>query len=132
MLGVDTSIIVRLLTRDDARQYEAVVGLIKNNKSRGALFVNPVVVAETIWVLERVYKTDREIGRKLLSELLETVEFVVPASMHLEGWSEWFQSRHQDFSDVLIAGINRDNGCSATVTFDREAAKSVPGMELLS
>lgn len=132
MLGVDTNVIVRLFTRDDERQHDAVIRLIKGVGNHGPLFVNPVVVAETIWVLERAYKVDRATGRTLVAELIDTVEFTLPNSLHLENWGEWLRSRHPNFSDVIIAGINRDNGCRATVTFDRKAAKWVPGMELLT
>jgi predicted nucleic-acid-binding protein len=42
------------------------------------------------------------------------------------------QSPHPDFSDVVIAGLNSENGCETTMTFDRKAAQSVPGIELLA
>jgi len=41
-------------------------------------------------------------------------------------------SSHPGFSDVIIADINRANGCEKTMTFDRKAANSVAGMELLA
>lgn len=133
LIGVDTNIIVRLLARDDARQHDdVVVKLIKKSGTDSPLFVNPVVVVEAVWVLERVYKTGREEGRRLLAELLNSVEFVRPSSLQIEGWSEWFRSSHADFSGVLIGGINRDNGCSHTFTFDPKAASRIPGMELFA
>lgn len=132
MLGIDTNIIVRLLTRDDQKQFDAAVELVKASSADRPLFVNPMVIAETIWVLERVYKTDRDTARKQVTGLLDTVEIKVPEMLHMENWAEWLQSPHPDFSDVVIAGLNRANGCEKTMTFDRKAAASVPGMELLS
>jgi predicted nucleic-acid-binding protein len=64
--------------------------------------------------------------------LLDTVEIKVPETMQMGGWSEWLKSPHPDFSDVIIAGLNSANGCETTMTFDRKAAQSVPGMELLA
>jgi predicted nucleic-acid-binding protein len=60
MIGIDTNVIVRLLTRDDPEQFDAAVRLVKASGPDRQLFVNPIVVAETIWVLERIYKTDRD------------------------------------------------------------------------
>ncbi|AKH99161.1 putative nucleic-acid-binding protein, contains PIN domain [Hoeflea sp. IMCC20628] len=132
MIGIDTNIIVRLLTRDDKTQFDAAVELVKASDADRPLFVNPMVIVETIWVLERVYKTDRETARSHVAGLLDTVEIKVPEMLHMKNWAEWLHSPHPDFSDVVIAGINRENGCEKTMTFDKKAAASVPGMELLS
>ena len=132
MIGIDTNIIVRLLTRDDQKQFDAAVNLVKASSSDSPLFVNPMVIAETIWVLERVYKTDRETARRQVAGLLDTVEIKVPEMLHMKNWAELLQSPHPDISDVVIAGINRANGCEKTMTFDRKAAASIPGMELLA
>ena len=132
MIGIDTNIIVRLLTRDDPEQFDAAVRLVKTSGPDRPLFVNPIVIAETIWVLERIYKTDRAMARRQVAGLLDTVEIKVPETMLTGSWSEWLQSPHPDFSDVVIAGLNSENGCETTMTFDRKAAQSVPGMELLA
>jgi predicted nucleic-acid-binding protein len=132
MIGIDTNVIVRLLTQDDPEQFDAAVRLVKASGPDRQLFVNPIVVAETIWVLERIYKTDRATARKQVAGLLDTVEIKVPETMQMGSWSEWLQSPHPDFSDVVIAGLNSENGCETTMTFDRKAAQSVPGMELLA
>lgn len=132
MIGIDTNIIVRLLTRDDPEQFDAAVRLVKASGPDRQLFVNPIVIAETIWVLERIYKTDRATARRQVAGLLDTVEIKVPEAMQMGSWSEWLQSPHPDFSDVIIAGLNSANGCETTMTFDRKAAQSVPGMELLT
>lgn len=132
MIGIDTNIIVRLLTRDDQKQFDAAVALFKASNADAPLFVNPIVIAETVWVLERVYKSDRASVRQQVAGLLDTVEIKVPEALQMKNWVDWFISPHLDFSDVIIAEINRANGCEKTMTFDRMAANSVPGMELLA
>ncbi|KGF68399.1 hypothetical protein LL06_16970 [Hoeflea sp. BAL378] len=132
MIGIDTNILVRLLTRDDPAQFDAAVTLVRASSAGAPLFVNPVVIAETIWVLERIYKVDRVAARKQLARLLDTVEIKVPEVLRMENWTMWLDSAHADFSDVVIADLNRANGCEKTVTFDRKAAASVPFMELLT
>jgi predicted nucleic-acid-binding protein len=131
VIGIDTNIIVRLLTRDDPVQFDAAVSLVKSSSAEHPLFVNPVVMLEAVWVLEKVYKVDRMMARQQLAGLLDTVEIKVPETLRMENWTQWFTSPHSDFSDVVIAELNRANGCEKTMTFDRKAANSVPGMELL-
>lgn len=131
VIGIDTNIIVRLLTRDDPVQFDAAVSLVKASSAAAPLFVNPMVIAETVWVLERVYKVDSPVARHQVAGLLGTVEIRVPETLRMENWEQWFMSSHPGFSDVIIADINRANGCEKTMTFDRKAANSVAGMELL-
>lgn len=132
VIGIDTNVIVRLLTRDDQKQFDAAVALFKASNADAPLFVNPIVVAETVWVLERVYKSDRAMVRKQVSGLLDTVEIRVPEALRMDNWIDWLASPYPDFSDVIISELNRANGCEKTMTFDRKAANSVPGMELLA
>ena len=47
-------------------------------------------------------------------------------------WAEALASKHKGWTDVVVARINSELGCSHTYTFDKKAAKSVPGMELLA
>lgn len=132
MIGIDTNIVVRLLTRDDPAQFEAAVKLVRQSGPERPLFVNPLVIAETVWVLEGVYGIDRAAARRSLAGLLDTVEIRVPEAMHLGDWKAWLHARHADFSDVVIADLNAANGCEKTMTFDRRAAKTVETMELLA
>lgn len=132
LIGVDTNIIVRLLIRDDATQYDAAVKLITRAREDGPLFINPLVIAETVWVLERKYNIAPDKTRPLIRSLLESVEFHVPVAVKMSSWVDWLSSGHHGFSDVVIAAINAENGCTQTYTFDQDAAKKVTGMELLA
>lgn len=39
--------------------------------------------------------------------------------------------RNADFADALIAGLAETMDCEATITLDKRAARTIPGMELL-
>src|SRR6476646_10434555 len=52
MIGVDTNIIVRLLTQDDESQFSQSVELFKANQ----IFIPDTVILETEWVLRFAYK----------------------------------------------------------------------------
>jgi len=55
MLAVDTNVIVRYLTRDDAAQFAKADALVKNND----VYVCTTVLLETEWVLRRGYGFSR-------------------------------------------------------------------------
>jgi predicted nucleic-acid-binding protein len=52
MIGVDTNIIVRILTNDDPIQTAQAVQLVRQSE----IFVSTGVILETAWVLRKVHK----------------------------------------------------------------------------
>lgn len=132
LVGVDTNILVRHLMQDDERQCRLVGALIEATDHHDPIALNPVVIAETVWVLERSYRIPAREARRAVALIVESREFHLPMNIATRGWQGWFDHVDCDFSDVLIAHLNRQSGCMATLTFDQHAARHVPGMELLS
>ncbi len=132
MIGIDTNVVIRILARDDQDQYDAAVALVRAASTASPLVVNPIVAAESVWVLERSFGLKATEARSLMLQLLGSRELLVPERLRFENWQSWFASPHRNFSDVVIAAMNLENGCEFTYTFDRRAAKSVPGMEFLT
>ena len=57
MRGIDTNVLVRFLTQDDAQQARKVDRLIADTRARReTLYVNAIVLCETIWVLRSAYR----------------------------------------------------------------------------
>ena len=119
MVSVDTNILVRIITRDDAEQADRSEAFIK----KGA-WVSHVVLAETVWVLARAY------GRTIHQQI-ETIE-VLLGHEHLrledmkvvEDALKAFKKRPAiGFSDYLILEIARKAGHLPLGTFDRNLAK---------
>lgn len=52
MIAVDTNIVVRLLVKDDERQYHKSVELFQQHE----IFISNTVILETEWVLRFAYK----------------------------------------------------------------------------
>lgn len=132
MIGIDTNIIVRLLLRDDEAMFQRAANLVARTPPSEPLIVNVVVVAESLWVLERKANVERRTARATLLGLLESNEMSVHDSNPFRFWAETLASDHRDCSDLIIAAINREIGCKYTYTLDAGAARSVPGMELLT
>lgn len=124
MIGIDTNILVRYLTQDDIEQAQ-IAGQIFDSyaASHNSLFVNNVVMCELIHVLEKGYRYNTEEIGKVIKQILSTEEFAFENQKLL--WlalNQYIQNR-LDFSDALIGEINKEFGCSKTLTFDQTAVK---------
>jgi predicted nucleic-acid-binding protein len=125
LIGLDTNVLVRLLTGDDASQRSAAKAFISRNCSADdPAFINRIVLVETIWVLESVYEYSREEIAAAVDTLLRMVRMLTEDSDLVRVALSAYR-RGADFADALIAGTNVARGCTKTVTFDRKAAKKI-------
>ena len=115
MLAVDTNVVVRYLTRDDARQFAKASALIRGED----VYVCTTVLLETEWVLRRGYRFSRDQIVEALHSLAGlprvTLEDPVLAFQALN-----WMGRGMDFADALH--LAKADGCEAFVSFDRRLA----------
>ena len=115
MLAVDTNVIVRYLTRDDAEQFAKASALISGED----VYVCTTVLLETEWVLRRGYRLSRERVIAALGAFagLPRVTLEDPASIAKA--LDWTR-RGMDFADALH--LAKAQGCEAFVSFDQRLA----------
>ena len=71
MIALDTNILIRFLLRDDEKQAQAVYRIFQTAEERGEiLFVPLLVVLETLWVMDSVYRISRREILLILEDLL--------------------------------------------------------------
>ena len=129
MIGVDTNVLVRWLTADDATAYKRVVRLVADSGDDG-LYLSDTVLVELVWVLTRTYRLGRMEALETLEALLDTRQFVcADRGLCLEAL-RLAQESGCDFADALAAVAKREAGCETTLTFDQKAAR-LPLMTLL-
>jgi predicted nucleic-acid-binding protein len=124
MIGLDTNILVRYLTQDDARQSKRATDIVeKELSSDWPGFVSSVVLIEVCWVLSGVYKVKKEDVMFIVMELLNAEDLQI--EHHEETWKAHRLAVTQglDFSDALIGMVHQAYGCEYTLTFDKKAAK---------
>lgn len=127
MLGVDTNVLVRYLTRDDKSQFEKARRLIDREVAKGEpVLVSLLVLLETEWVLRSRYELAKEDIVATFSALLDTADLAFEDEPSVESAVYSWKDSAADFADCLIEARNRRLGCSATATFDGRALK-VPG-----
>jgi len=119
MRAVDTNVLVRLATRDDAQQTAAAEAFIAS----GA-WVQPVVLAEAMWVLSSVYELGPEKIATAVEILLNHRDLTIQDADAVLAALEHFRKRPAlGFSDCLILEVARKAGHLPLGTFDRELSK---------
>jgi predicted nucleic-acid-binding protein len=122
MLGVDTNVLVRYLTRDDQPQYEKARRLIDREVAKGEpVLVSLLVLLETEWVLRSRYEMAKAEIITAFSALLETADLTFEDEPSIETAVYSWKDSAADFADCLIESRNRKLGCRATATFDGRA-----------
>ncbi len=131
MLGIDTNVLVRYFAQDDALQSPVATRFIEHTLSREQPgHVSLVTLAEFAWVMRGVYRnTAADISRALLL-LLDDSRFVVQQARCAWAALDAYSTQGVDFADALMAALDRAEGCTSTVTFDRSAAR-ISGVTLL-
>ncbi len=131
MIGVDTNVLARLFVDDGSPERQKVLAYFTGASQREVAFVSMIVLVEFAWLLSTRYEFPRRAILDAVSALLENAGFLVQREDLVIQAVERGYAEGVGIADYLIAALAREAGCSATVTFDRNAAKRVPGMSLL-
>jgi predicted nucleic-acid-binding protein len=118
VVGLDTNVLVRYLTRDDESQWQQASKIIESGQ---LCFIANIVLCELVWVLRgNPYKFGTQ-------EILSTLEIMLQSpTFEFENRSVVYQALQRakrgqaDFSDYLIGAIAQQAGCQETVSFDRK------------
>lgn len=119
MRAVDTNVLVRLVTRDDARQVAAAEAFV----AHGA-WVSHLALAEATWVLGSVYDRGPGAIAMAVEMLLSHQYLTLQDSDTVAAAVERFRRRPAaGFSDCLMLEVTRKAGHGPLGTFDRDLGK---------
>ena len=119
MTGLDTNVLVRYLTRDDARQFSKANDLLTGLAEAGeTAYVNAIVLCELAWVLESAYRIPRGQIVTALRGLVDTAELSIEDRDLVAEAVDAFAEGKAGFADYLIGIGNQAAGCRETATFD--------------
>jgi len=117
--AVDTNVLVRLITRDDAKQVAAAEGFV----AHGA-WVPHLAVAEATWVLASVYDLSADAIALAIDMLLNHQHLTLQDADAVATALEHFRRRPAvGFSDCLMVEVARKAGHGPLGTFDRDLGK---------
>ena len=111
MIAVDTNIIVRALTRDDAEQAQSSAALLADND----VFIPITVVLETEWVLRHAYGYDRPLISAAFRALFGVSNIFVGEAVAVDNALRWYEEG-LDFADALHLSLSQQ--CEALYSFD--------------
>lgn len=116
MIGLDTNILVRYLTKDDEQQWQQAVTLIQENQPG---FIANIVLCELVWVLRGGnYGFSKDEIIHTLEAMLHSTAFEFESRSTVDQALQRYKQGRADFSDYLIGAIARQAGCTETVSFD--------------
>jgi len=119
MRAVDTNVLVRLVTRDDAKQVAAAEAFVVN----GA-WVPHLALAEATWVLASVYDRDAAAIATAVEMLMNHQQLALQDEDAVAAAVEQFRRRPTvGFSDCLMVAVSRKAGHGPLGTFDRDLGK---------
>jgi len=124
--AVDTNVLVRLVTRDDAKQVAVAEAFV----AKGA-WVPHLALAEAMWVLAAVYERGASEIAAAVEMLLNHESLTLQESdAVLKALAQYRDRPMLGFSDCLMLEVARKAGHLPLGTFDRNLAK-VDGAERL-
>ena len=119
MRAVDTNVLVRLVTRDDAKQVAAAEAFV----AKGA-WVPHLALAEATWVLTSVYSRDHTAIATAVEMLLSHEHLTLQDADAVAAAVDRFRRRPSiGFSDCLMLEVARKAGHLPLGTFDRDLGK---------
>ncbi len=131
MIGLDTNVLVSLLTADDPVQLKAAKRLLAAHEGEpAAFFINDMVLVELVWVLRRVYTCERAEALTGIESLLGSDAFAFEDRERLNRAVALCGEQGRDFADAMIALKNAAAACACTASFDK-AMRGLPGVQLL-
>ena len=119
MRAVDTNVLVRLITRDDPRQFAAASRWVE-----GEVWVSLHAIAEAVWVLSTDYERGPSEVASAVETLLNHKELTLQDAEVVAAALARFHERPQvSFSDCLLLELARRAGHLPLGTFDRDLSR---------
>jgi len=118
--GLDSNVLVRYLTRDDAEQADRALAAIERAEAANErLAVSVIVLVELAWVLRRAYGVARTELADSVEALLQTPVFAIEDRDVVRRALRSYREGRGDFADHLLGARYHDGGVTAVLTFDR-------------
>ena len=130
MIALDTNILVRYLTRDDAKQFEVARVLLESLTVECRGYICREVIVELVWVLERSYGCSRDQVATILEELITSEDLVVEVSEEVARALPLYRRREAELCDLMIVFAAKRAGADSLYTLDRKFSR-IEGVSLL-
>ena len=120
MTGVDTNIIVRLLTGDDPGRSDKARAVLK----RPDIFIAETVMLEAEWVLRHAYGFGTPAIHDAFTKLCGLPNVILPNPHRMLTALQWYADG-MDFGDALHLASSQ--ACGTFLSFDRKLIRKAEG-----
>lgn len=116
---LDTNILIRFLTNDHPVHSPKAFELIKLAvEGKVTLYLDQLVVAESVWVLSKSYNFPRDVISDKLSQLVEFEGINSPDKNVILLALDMFAKHNVDYADTFLAARAETLGDTVVVTFN--------------
>ena len=124
VIGIDTSILLRLRLDDDKAQSRRIDALLDEwGGAPESLLVTDVVLAEVVWTLRASFDQGKAAQLTAIRSLLDEAAFAFEDREAVMQATELFEHGSCGFSDCLVCAQHARHGCEFTATFVRGMRK---------
>ena len=116
----DTNLFLRYLTNDDLEQANAVERVLDKAKNGDLiLFTHPMVIAEIIWALRKVYRLDRYAVQRRVLAIINTIGVRVESEHLVTQALDLSVTENIDFIDAYSIFWMKEHDITTAYTFDQ-------------
>lgn len=128
---IDTSVILRLLVRDDEEKGDACAKLIREAKHADiTLYILPITVLEIVRVLEKVYKYSKKEIREIVEAVLNTPELHCEMEHVFRKALVSYEEKNIKFADSILGHWGLERGINTVFTYDEKHFKRIYGIDV--
>lgn len=124
MIYADTNMFIRFFTSNPEEQSEIVNRFfIKVSLKEAELFVCDIVISEIVYVLERVYKVNRNEIYEKIHSILNMENIITENRSIIVNALNYYKDKNINFNDAYIASHAIKNNINKVFTFDNDFKK---------
>jgi len=121
MIGLDTNVLIRFITRDSEDEWSRVFDLMSRHDGfANSIHITDAVLCEVAWVLKSNYKYTKDRLIEGLEMLSNTNELEFSSRTIFKQAIELYKNGKADFTDYFIILKNKHAGCEYTYSFDKK------------
>ncbi|MDR1799390.1 MAG: hypothetical protein LBR19_05860 [Bifidobacteriaceae bacterium] len=130
MIGLDTSVLLRYLTRDDAAKATQAAALLESRSRQAPAFISLVTLIQAVWALGTPrYGFSREDILTAIGTLASLDELKLQEAEAVRAAVAAARASGCTFTQALVAELGQAAGCCHTATFDPKAGAALPAMQ---
>ena len=129
MPSLDTNCLLRWLLDDIPEQSAAITNLVDSGES---FTVADAALIETVFVLEKLKKIDRETIERAIMAIIENNSFFCDYELFSEILPMYTKHAKLSIVDCYLEALARKRGSVPLLTFDQKLANQLPGAKLIS